>query len=171
MSATEGLPLAYVDTSGLAKLILIEPETGALTEYLAGMLLTSSAIVTTELTRAVMRFDESRLGDTIELLEPILLIEPSVAILQSAGRLLPPALRSLDAIHVASALTLGSALTVFVTYDSRMREAAEFAGLRVESPGAQAAAPATPSAGPATPSAGPAQPPIARPIPGPSAPS
>jgi uncharacterized protein len=63
------------------------------------------------------------------------LVEASESLLRHAGTLSPSALRSLDAIHVASALALGVELDVVVTYDARMREAAERAGLRVESPG------------------------------------
>ena len=56
-------------------------------------------------------------------------------ILDEAGRLAPPGLRSLDAIHLAAALAFGDEVESFVTYDDRLALAATGAGLRVEAPG------------------------------------
>jgi predicted nucleic acid-binding protein len=56
------------------------------------------------------------------------------ALLSRAAALDPPELRSIDAIHLASALTLDAALTAFVTYDRRLEAAAVRAGLSVEAP-------------------------------------
>ena len=65
------------------------------------------------------------------------MIDVSPLILSRAARLEPPALRTLDAVHLASALELGADLEAFVTYDARLAAAARGAGLTVVSPGAQ----------------------------------
>jgi len=57
-------------------------------------------------------------------------------LLEEAGRLQPPTLRSLDALHLASALSVRGDLSAFVAYDRRLREAATAAGLVVRTPGA-----------------------------------
>lgn len=56
------------------------------------------------------------------------------AILDAAAGLKPPDFRTLDAIHVASALSLGDDPHAFVTYDDRQAAAARKGGLRVEAP-------------------------------------
>jgi predicted nucleic acid-binding protein len=58
----------------------------------------------------------------------------SAALLDRAGALEPPTLRTLDAIHVASALALGDELEAIVTYDVRMAAAAEGLGLPLAAP-------------------------------------
>ena len=132
MSGSE--PLAYVDSSGLVKLALREIEAPALVAFLAGHRMASSSLALTEVPRAIVRSDESALEAALVTLARVVLVEPTEELLRHAGTLLPRTLRSLDAIHVASALALGGELDVLVTYDRRMREAAELAGLRVESP-------------------------------------
>lgn len=125
---------AYVDSSGLVKLALREVEAPALITFLTGYRMASSSLALTEVPRAVLRSDAAALEAALVTLARVVLVEPSDALLRHAGTLLPATLRSLDAIHVASALALGGELDVLVTYDRRMREAAELAGLRVESP-------------------------------------
>lgn len=68
------------------------------------------------------------------LLDRLMLIRLEATVLDAAGRMQPPALRSLDAIHVQSALVLGDQLEARVTYDARMAGAARGAGLRVMAP-------------------------------------
>ncbi|MFN0148119.1 MAG: type II toxin-antitoxin system VapC family toxin [Dehalococcoidia bacterium] len=128
--------LAYVDSSGLVKLAVREVESQALVEFLAGHRMACSSLALTEVVRAVVRSDESARSSAVAVLARVIFVETSPPLLRHAARLLPPELRSLDAIHVASALSLGGELNLFVTYDRRMREAAERVGLRVESPGA-----------------------------------
>jgi uncharacterized protein len=62
------------------------------------------------------------------------LVTISREILEVAGRLLPPNLRAIDAIHLASALALGDELDSIVTYDVRMQAAARGLGIAVEAP-------------------------------------
>ncbi len=67
-------------------------------------------------------------------LRQIAIVPLSESILQSAARLLPAGLRSLDAIHLATALDLAEAASVFVTYDRRQAVAAAGHGLEVLAP-------------------------------------
>lgn len=68
------------------------------------------------------------------VLSSINLITVTRARLQDAGFLQPPLLRTLDAIHVASALALGPRLGAVITYDRRMSAAAQWYGIRVLNP-------------------------------------
>lgn len=70
------------------------------------------------------------------MLESTTLLALRTDLLTRAGTLLPPALRSLDAIHLASALIIRDELDAFVAYDARLLEAASALGLPVASPGA-----------------------------------
>jgi predicted nucleic acid-binding protein len=118
----------------LTKLVVDEPESEPLRVWMLGKVLVSSALAETELRRAVRIQSPDRLARAIDILAEIRLVGLRQTILRRAGMLDPPQLRSLDAIHVASALALGDALDVFVTYDGRQAEAARAAGVPVESP-------------------------------------
>jgi uncharacterized protein len=61
-------------------------------------------------------------------------VELSAGIADAAAKLEPPSLRTLDAVHLASALSLGDDLGAFVAYDRRLAEAAEAAGIEVLAP-------------------------------------
>lgn len=67
------------------------------------------------------------------------LVVPAVSTFREAGRLLPPELRSLDALHLATALELAGELEGIVTYDHRMVRGAKAAGVPIVSPGARPA--------------------------------
>ena len=67
-------------------------------------------------------------------MNPLTLIEVTPAVFEQAGRLDPPTLRSLDAIHLAAALDLGDDLDGLVTYDDRLAEAATLNGIAVTTP-------------------------------------
>lgn len=127
--------LLYLDASAIVKLIVREEETTALQQHLAGgAVLISSALARTEVLRAVLvgGAEAHRLAEmTLARLE---LLRIDDQILQDAGELLPSGLRSLDAIHLASALAFGDDLTELVCYDMRLNEAAEAAGLVTVSP-------------------------------------
>ena len=69
------------------------------------------------------------------LLRVLEFVELDAEIASLAGRLEPSSLRSLDAIHLASALALGHEIDTFVTYDARQADAATALGLNVEAPG------------------------------------
>jgi len=69
------------------------------------------------------------------VLESVYLLDLSRTILHEAAALAPPALRTLDAIHLATALSIGDRTLDVITYDARLAEAARASGLTVVQPG------------------------------------
>lgn len=127
----------YLDSSALVKLVVLEPESAALIERLQDWPeRVSSALALTEVPRALRRsgFGASERRRGREVLARIALIEIDRRILTAAAALDPPMLRTLDALHLATALTLREDLAAFVTYDRRLRSAAEEAQLEVVTP-------------------------------------
>ncbi|GAA5026905.1 type II toxin-antitoxin system VapC family toxin [Microbacterium fluvii] len=126
----------YLDTSALVKLVVREPETDALRAWLeaADREPVASDLVRTELLRAVRRVDPALAVQARAVLESITLVQVATATFESAGRLDPSVLRSLDALHVAAALELGDDLEGFVSYDDRLSLAAESNGIRILAP-------------------------------------
>ena len=93
----------------------------------------ASELSITEVGRAVRRtFPDA---DEMDLLEGVILHRITADVLRRAARLPPPALRALDAIHLATALAQGSDDTSLITYDARLADAARAHGLRVVQPG------------------------------------
>ncbi|MCL4167495.1 UNVERIFIED_CONTAM: hypothetical protein GTU68_002506, partial [Idotea baltica] len=123
-------------TSALVKLVVAEPETAALREWLrqAGRELVACDLVRTELIRAVRKAIPDRMLQARDVLDSLTLIRVSTSVFEAAGRLDPIAVRSLDAIHLASALDLGDDLEGIVTYDDRLAHAASVNGVPVVSP-------------------------------------
>jgi uncharacterized protein len=126
----------YIDASAALKLLVEEPESWALADALARDQLISSEICRVELVRALLRLG---LGQGAERLvrgvvERIQLLRLDDQILDRASDVGSRDLRTLDAIHLASALALGRELDAVVTYDRRLAGAAEEAGLAVMSP-------------------------------------
>jgi predicted nucleic acid-binding protein len=136
------MSLYYVDASALVKTILDERSSPALTAYLDGAELVSSELVLTEVPRALRRAAasrpgvdlESRLQRAAEQIDSISLRPVDETLLISAGRLAEPALRSLDAVHVVTALHVYP-IDAFVTYDKRQAVVARLVGLRTVTPG------------------------------------
>jgi uncharacterized protein len=134
--------LFYADASALVKLVRDEAESDALRAYLEGADLVTSELVLTEVPRAVRRAAvldpelplDLLLDRTGQLLDAVALATLDRALLAGAGALGEPALRALDAIHVATAVGLHP-LDAFVTYDERQAAAARLAGLRTTAPG------------------------------------
>ena len=135
--------LIYLDTSALVKVVIEEAESGALREWMATRPdRVSSLLTAVEMRRAARRApsDRSRgraadLGrETEVVLSGLQLLSLDEEIARRAAILDPPNLRSLDAIHIATALSLAD-LGDFVTYDTRLAAAARTAGLQVQSPG------------------------------------
>jgi predicted nucleic acid-binding protein len=125
----------YVDSSAIVKLVMAEPESGALRRYLRHRLpLVSSALARAEVVRAIRPKGEARVQRAEEILAGIDLIRINDRILRAAASLLPPELRTLDAIHLATALDLRDELARLVTYDDRLSAAAEAAGCSVAAP-------------------------------------
>jgi len=128
--------VAYLDTSAVVKLLMRERETAALRRDLRRWpRRASSGLLRVELLRAIKRAGLPRLSAPAQRhLAAISLIRMDDALLDRAGDLDPASLRSLDAIHLASALALGSDLGVVVSYDDRMLRGAAALGLRTASP-------------------------------------
>jgi len=127
----------YLDSSAFVKLFLPEPDSAALTRYLASRPLRVSALLLrTETLRAAVRatLSPQRMLLVRTLLDGLVFIGADVTLSDEAGIMRPPELRSLDAIHLASARTLGRKLEALVTYDQRLGGAAAWYGITVVSP-------------------------------------
>ena len=129
--------MIYLDTSALLKLVLDEPESEALEGWLAGRPgrpWSCSELVVVEVVRACRRVDDRAVPAVRALLAQLDLVPLDRALLDVAADLPGRHLRSLDAVHLAAAMSLGKALDVFVAYDARLLEAAQDARLPVASP-------------------------------------
>jgi len=130
--------VAYLESSALVKLAVVEEEeeeSRALQDALARWPhRVSSRLAVVEVLRAVRRRDAARESLARGVLARVGLIAVGDRVLFSASQLDPVTIRSLDAIHVATALPLRSRLGAFVSYDRRQLEAAESLGLPTASP-------------------------------------
>jgi uncharacterized protein len=125
----------YVDSSAIVKLAVKEPESDALRKYLRRRLpLMSSALARTEVLRALLAGGEAAVAAGRRALARVDLVRVNDGVLNLAGSLVPIELRSLDAIHLATAARLGIDLGEIVTYDERMIIAARSMGYRVATP-------------------------------------
>lgn len=127
--------VCFLDSSAVTKLVVAEPESAALTRRLSGQVLVGSALLIAEVSRAVRRVLGHRHDDLLgEVLDLVDLVAVDRGVLSAAADLTPAGLRTLDAVHLASALVLGDRLDVLIAYDDRLLEAARAAGLAVERP-------------------------------------
>lgn len=126
----------YLDSSAFVKLVVTEKESAALRRWLGGRdaRRVSSALLRTESLRAVRHLGPDALATVREGLRRVDLIGIDDRLLDAAGSLEPAVLRTLDAIHLASALAVGDDLETIVTYDERMVEAARLLGLSTTTP-------------------------------------
>lgn len=126
----------YVDSSALVKLVRTEAETAALATLLAGRDLAASSLARVEVVRAVRRAGsgELEMRRAEEVLATLFLVPLDDEILERASLLDPASLRSLDALHLATALMLAADLDAFVAYDTSLVAAARAAGLTVVAP-------------------------------------
>ena len=130
--------MIYLDSSALVKLALTEPESAALTRWLAerpDQPLVSSALHRAKVPRAVWRAEPGALPRSYRLLKRIARVALTADVLDNSATLPPQALGAAPAIHLASALALKRDLTAFVAYDEHLLAAAKAAGLPVTSPG------------------------------------
>jgi len=129
-----GQPTVYVDTSALAALLIDQPESPALLEWLdlASAALVSSDLLETELRRLAVR-ENLEQSDVTRILDGVGLAALDRAVYRSAGFLPMPYLRTLDALHLEAAMRLD--VSAILTYDRRLGEAARSAGLDVIAPG------------------------------------
>jgi hypothetical protein len=129
--------LIYLDSSALVKLAVTEPESAALTEWLGespNLLRVSSPIVRVEVPRAVWRVDPGSLPQAYTVVRRVRDVRMTAAVITRAAGIRPNTLRSLDAIHLASALAVKQDLTALVSYDKRLLAAAGDADLPTASP-------------------------------------
>lgn len=131
--------MIYLDTAALVKLIRREPESDALADWLntqPDAMLVSSALAEVELPRALLRTEPALLSQVPALLGRIARYEIDELVRSTAASYRIQELRSLDAIHLATAQAVfGGQLTYFVTYDRRLQTCAESVGLPTRSPG------------------------------------
>jgi predicted nucleic acid-binding protein len=125
----------YLDSSAIVKLVVREPESAALSRYLRGRRpIVASALARVEVLRVSISFGVQAQARAHDVLNRLDLIRINDRVLTIAGGLLPPELRSLDAIHLATASLLGDTLGKVVTYDARMADAARQLGWSVVAP-------------------------------------
>jgi uncharacterized protein len=130
--------MLYLDTSALAKLVTLEAETNGLRAYLdarASSIRFASALAHAELLRAAHLVGDDAVATAREVLARLDLVDVSRELLERAGTLAAgQRLRTLDAIHVATASVAGDRLEALVTYDARMAQAAAALGLPIATP-------------------------------------
>lgn len=131
--------MIYLDSSALLKLLYDEAESHELADWLAaraGTPIVSSELAKVEVIRACGRIDPATLPEATVLLASLDLIPLSGTVIDEAANVGATTLRSLDALHLASALAIQAQLTAFVAYDRRLGDAAATAGLELLAPGA-----------------------------------
>lgn len=131
--------MIYLDSSALLKLLHEEVESATLADWLAartGTPMVSSELAKVEVVRACRRINPATLTEATALLAGLDLIPLSGAVIDEAANIGGTTLRSLDALHLASALSIQVELSAFVAYDHRLAEAASTAGLELLAPGA-----------------------------------
>ena len=133
--------MIYMDTSALTKLLIAEPETPELRNWLTSQIdqgdsAATSALGRVELMRTVARYGDISQADRarylLDGLDILPLTEPMMTRAESIG---PATLRSLDAIHLAAAAYFDQELTAFVTYDHRLMTGCRDIGIATASPG------------------------------------
>jgi predicted nucleic acid-binding protein len=129
------MPVTYLDSSALVKLVIEEPESTALRRHLRRRRpLVSSALARTEVLRAVLLEGDTAIARAYDVLSSVELIRVNDRVLNAAGVLQPVDVRSLDAIHLATAQRLGSELNQLIAYDDRLLAAARALGLKTLAP-------------------------------------
>ena len=128
--------IVYVDASAFVKLFSPEPESEAVSaairsEWDAAL---ASEIFAVEVFRAARRIGGTAAAQTVDLLRSVVLLPLTAEIRRDAGRVGPAELRTLDAIHLATALSAAERIGAVLTYDTRLASACTEAGLRVVAP-------------------------------------
>ena len=129
----------YLDGSAIVKLAADEAESAALRDWLRERTFRlTSRVAAVEVPRALRRKGAASIQRGSEALDAVIrslsIVELDAMIADEAANLGPDRLRSLDAVHLASALAIGEELEAFVTYDLRQADAASQSGLTVVAP-------------------------------------
>ncbi len=129
------MAVTYLDSSAIVKLAVAEPESSALRRHLRRRRpLVSSALARTEVLRALLPAGPAAAAAGRMVLSDLDLLRVNDRVLADAASLQPVELRTLDAIHLATARQLGAELSGLVTYDHRMTAAAEHLGMATAAP-------------------------------------
>lgn len=129
--------MIYLDSAAVVKLVHAEPESAALRGWLDERAETpwiTSVLTEIETFRALARYAPEAVSRLPAVLDQIDLIDLDQHIRTMARTVTPATVRSLDAIHLGTAMRFRSSLTSFVTYDKRLLDAARAAGLPIDSP-------------------------------------
>jgi len=129
--------MIYLDSSALLKLLFEESESAALASWIAERTdtpMVSSELAKVEVVRATRRLDTAVVPAARALISQLDILPLSSGLIEEATDVGDPILRALDAIHLASALSIRNELTAFVTYDNRLVSAAQAAGIEPTSP-------------------------------------
>lgn len=127
--------VTYLDSSAIVKLVVHEAESSALRAHLRRRRpLVSSALARTEVIRSLLPFGDHAITRGHDVLATLDLVRINERILRAAGELPPTELRSLDAIHLATAQQFATELRHVVTYDTRMIDSAHLIGLKTATP-------------------------------------
>lgn len=129
----------YLDSSAIVKLIVAERESTALVDALEEWPdRLSSALARVEVHRALWRVRAPRAirARADAVLSRLVLVHIDQPVLSRASSFTDPILRALDAIHLATALSIGDVPGAFITYDARLAVAAQKQRLDVRHPGA-----------------------------------
>jgi len=129
--------MIYLDSAAVVKLVHAEPESATLRSWLdkrAEVQWISSVLTEIESFRALARYAPAAVSRLPAVLDQIDLIDLDQRIRMLAQTVTPATVRSLDAIHLGTALRSRSSLTSFVTYDKRLRGAARAVGLPTDAP-------------------------------------
>ncbi|MGH3646762.1 MAG: type II toxin-antitoxin system VapC family toxin [Micromonosporaceae bacterium] len=129
--------MIYLDSSAITKLAIEEAESPPLKTFLSErpeIRQVTSDLSLVEVPRAVVKTQPLALALAYEALRGVDMVPIDGSVLMSAASLPPITLRSLDTIHLASALAVLKHLTAFVTYDQRLFDAAKFHNLPAEMP-------------------------------------
>ena len=134
-AGTSAEAVIYLDASALVKLVIAEPESAALRRHLRSRPERATcALSRVEVARAVRTQGPRASARARQLLQRLDVLVLDDELLERAAGIDPAVLRSLDAIHLAAALTLGGELTEVVTYDARLADAAARLGMSVTAP-------------------------------------
>jgi uncharacterized protein len=129
-----GTEVLYMDTSAFLKAVWDEAESVALSGFIGNRVTVSSKLLAVEARRSTLLVAETMLPRTDLVLADVRLIAVTDTVLESAGRLPDPVLRTLDAIHLATALLIREDVEALVTYDTWLAAAARANGLTVATP-------------------------------------
>lgn len=127
----------YIDSSALVKMIVTEQHSPDLVAWVQAMnpAFVASDLLKIEALRSARRIDPSVVKATRDALRSVHFIALNSEVCELAADLEPAVLRSLDAAHVATALSIGDDLDSVITYDQRFAEACANLGLNVVAPG------------------------------------